>query len=168
MIEVTEELIEAVHRRQMFVTVGQFSPNDPQCRSKVCRKSSFGSGDGSEMQHGEFVHDGHRASGQSPISVGAACRAGLRGHAATSDESRSKERPRSDVKRMCDPWQFALRRLDLRGLMNRQHHIDHMVKLRSRSRVGLDPLWPWQSHWLPCTTEVRANFYWETRGGAWH
>ena len=47
---------------------------------------------------------------QSPVPVGPACRAGLRGHAATSDESRSKERPRGDVERMCDPWRFAMRR----------------------------------------------------------
>ena len=47
---------------------------------------------------------------QSPISVGPACRAGLRGHAATSEESRSKERPRGDVEWMFDPGRFALRR----------------------------------------------------------
>ena len=47
---------------------------------------------------------------QSPISVGPACRAGLRGHAATSDESRSKEASRGDVERMCVPRRFALRR----------------------------------------------------------
>ncbi len=46
---------------------------------------------------------------QSPISVGPACRAGLRGHAATSDESRSKEASRGDVERMCVPRRFALR-----------------------------------------------------------
>jgi hypothetical protein len=46
---------------------------------------------------------------QSPISVGPACRAGLRGHAATSDASPSKGRPSGDVERMCHPWQFALR-----------------------------------------------------------
>ena len=40
---------------------------------------------------------------QSAISVGPACRAGLRGHAATSDESGSKGRLRGDVERMCDP-----------------------------------------------------------------
>ena len=44
------------------------------------------------------------------ISVGPACRAGLRGHAATSDESRSKGQPSGDGERMCDPWRFALRR----------------------------------------------------------
>ena len=47
---------------------------------------------------------------QSPISVGPASRAGLRGHAATSDQSRSEGRPCGDVERMCDPWRFALRR----------------------------------------------------------
>ena len=47
---------------------------------------------------------------QNVSSVGPACRAGLRGHAATSEESRSKGRPRGDVERMCDLWRFALRR----------------------------------------------------------
>ena len=46
----------------------------------------------------------------SPISVGPACRAGLRGHAATSDESRSNGQPRGDVERICVPGRFALRR----------------------------------------------------------
>ena len=47
----------------------------------------------------------------SPTWVGPACRAGLRGHAATSEECRSKGRPRGDVERRCDPWRFfALRR----------------------------------------------------------
>ena len=41
---------------------------------------------------------------QSPNSVGHVCRAGLRDHAATSDESRSKGRPHGDMERMCDPW----------------------------------------------------------------
>ena len=50
------------------------------------------------------------ARAQSRISVGPACRAGLRGHAATSDQSRSKGRPRGDVERKCAPWRFALRR----------------------------------------------------------
>ena len=31
-------------------------------------------------------------------------------HAATSDQSRWKGRPRGDVERMCAPWRFALRR----------------------------------------------------------
>ena len=47
---------------------------------------------------------------RSRISVGPACRAGLRGHAATSDQSRSEGRRCGDVERMCDPWRFALRR----------------------------------------------------------
>ena len=42
--------------------------------------------------------------------VGPACRAGLRGYAATCDQTRWKEGPRGDVERMCDPWRFALRR----------------------------------------------------------
>ena len=57
---------------------------------------------------------------QSPISVGPACRAGLRGTAATSDESRSKGRPRGDVERMCDPRRFALRRKSFRLTASRR------------------------------------------------
>ena len=51
-----------------------------------------------------------RSRVQSPLLIGPACRAGLSGHAATSDVSGSKGRPRGDVERMCDLWRFAVRR----------------------------------------------------------
>ena len=44
------------------------------------------------------------------IKVGPACRGGLRGLAATSDQMRWNGRPNSDVERMCVPRRFALRR----------------------------------------------------------
>ena len=47
---------------------------------------------------------------QNVNSAGPACRTGLRGRAAISEESRSKGRPRGAVERMCDPWRFGLRR----------------------------------------------------------
>ena len=48
----------------------------------------------------------------SPISVGPACRAGLRGHAATSDHTRRKEQQNVAVERTCAPGRFALRPIE--------------------------------------------------------
>ena len=65
---------------------------------------------GLSMQLGSLTVKKQIPEIQPPISVGSACRAGLRGHAATSAESRSKGRPRGLVEWMCDLWRFALRR----------------------------------------------------------
>ena len=109
--------LTASRRRQQIVDGAGMSPG--QSRSTDHRQDpcplhtpSTSSGDrrvrNLEREPNFATH--HSSWVQSPISVGPACRAGLRGHAATSDESRSKGRPRGDVERMCDPWRFALRR----------------------------------------------------------
>ena len=64
----------------------------PGCtRPRASQPSSFVQDRGYLVDDPDFPINVH-----SPISVGSACRAGLRGHAATRDELRSKGRPRGD------------------------------------------------------------------------